>query len=236
MLRLRKSEAIDQMRVYQDCTRIYHEPRAHPWTVGTENECFRYVDFKSHPELVPEVLEDFRPFSERQAVQTFYSYIMWINGPDSQLETNDCGFRGPKLHSDANSDKRLACNGRVFVFYRNLQYNVIKKADNWLNSAFEHVLTGYDEEFPESLGVVGLTDQRAYYTELPYGQAEDTLGSQLMFSFWAYGDTEDEVFSNLNRLFENVWIASRAVSDHIRQNEDKFEREVMLDVSKRMVV
>lgn len=214
------------MEVYQDKGRVYAEPRNHPWTVGEENSSFRYVDFKIQPELIPKVLEDFRPHASNQAVLTLYEFLRWVNGSDSHLETNDCGFRPPAPHRDQNSDKKLSCHGRLFIFYRNLRYNLKTDACLWLNGAYEHTFYQIDTNFRAKEGVIGLSDQKSYYTNLPYKNPNDILGGQLMISFWAYGNTEQETFGNLDRLFRNLWEVSKSISDHIR---DKFNHEALKD-------
>src|ERR1700736_4680407 len=106
------------MIVYQDLSLQELELRTHPWTHGGTNPEFRYYDFKVEPTSIPQVLEDFRVHAEQPAVQLFYQFLAWINGPESQLETNDCAFRPPAKHHDRNSDRNLSCHGRVFVFYK----------------------------------------------------------------------------------------------------------------------
>jgi len=57
---------------------IYNDPdddayfnetsRSHPWSWSESDPANRYVDFRSHPELIEESLEDFKPFSDRSAI------------------------------------------------------------------------------------------------------------------------------------------------------------------------
>src|SRR5512140_780274 len=69
--------------------------RAHPWTVATLDPSARYMDLKANPALIRLSLEDFLPFSRWPAIDTFYSLLEWLNGPESTLESNDCAFEGP---------------------------------------------------------------------------------------------------------------------------------------------
>ena len=55
------------MQVYYDAARAYSTARLHPY-----NE---FVDFVQHSDQIPVALEDFRPFSDRLAVQTFYDFL-----------------------------------------------------------------------------------------------------------------------------------------------------------------
>lgn len=70
------------MEVYYDEARGYREARLHPYTAGDADQS-GFIDFKAQPQRIPEVLEDFRPFADRPAIQTFYAMLAWINGPDS---------------------------------------------------------------------------------------------------------------------------------------------------------
>jgi hypothetical protein len=37
-----------------------------------------------------------------------------------------------------------------------------------------------------------------------------------MLSFWAWGDTDEEVMGNLDRTFQNIWEALRAVEGEVK--------------------
>src|SRR5260370_23343690 len=69
--------------------------RHHPWTPPDNNPEARYYDFKAHPEQVPLVLEDFKPWAHYPAIPRLYEPLSWLNGSDSILESNDCGLRPP---------------------------------------------------------------------------------------------------------------------------------------------
>ena len=55
------------------------------------------------------------------------------------------------------------------------------------------------------------------FTTLP-GPPELQRGQQLMMSFWAWGEDEREVMTNLDRTFRNVTMALRELSDEIRHS------------------
>jgi len=71
-------------------------PREHPWNTSVVNSSWRYQNFRENPELIAQVLEDFKPFAHYQAVHTFYDLVRWVNGDGSPFESNDCGLRPPK--------------------------------------------------------------------------------------------------------------------------------------------
>jgi len=75
--------------------------REHPWTVSMAVPDGRYWDFKAHPEQIPLVLEDFRPWAHYAAIPRFYELLAWLNGFDSILESNDCGLRPPRVDEGA---------------------------------------------------------------------------------------------------------------------------------------
>ncbi len=213
------------MIAYYDAKRAYAQPRLHPYVAAEPNQT-GHVDFKSKPELIRTALEDFRPFAEQAAVQTFYSFLEWINGPDSSLETNDCALRPPEPHHDANSPLALSTHGRLFILYRNLTLNSSLEHSDWLCGALMTSLRHTDLTLPASEAVVGFTLNAAIQTEVSTGHwvsdslfdapgDDPGLGRHLMLSFWAYGNTVEEAFGNLDRLFTNLWAACRMVSGEI---------------------
>lgn len=132
------------------------------------------------------------------------------------METNDCAFRAPRPQKGWNSRKPLQCDGRVCVFCRNLEHNLNPDALEWLKSTYISALDSIDPEFADHEGLIGLTEQPTYYSAIPYRVApRELLGGLLMISFWAYGTTFEECFANLDRLIENLWEASRRISDRI---------------------
>lgn len=71
-----------------------NDRRSHPWKkTSYEERAGFYSNFIKNPELITEVLEDFKPHESQKAVQTFYEFIKWINGSASAFETNDCAMR-----------------------------------------------------------------------------------------------------------------------------------------------
>jgi hypothetical protein len=81
------------LKVYRHVDRVLETPRGHPWGTAIDNPDERYYDFKEHSDLIPEVLEDFKPWSRYPAIATSYELLRWINGPESVVESNDCAFQ-----------------------------------------------------------------------------------------------------------------------------------------------
>jgi hypothetical protein len=69
-------------------------------------------------------------------------------------------------------------------------------------------LQGLDTEF--EWGAVGTTIAKVDYHTLPSAPA----GFQLCISFWAWGDTDDDAMSNLDRTLSNL---TRALQSLCRQ-------------------
>ena len=169
--------------------------RSHPWTTTTADERHRYVDLRANPQLIPVVLEDFRPFAAEAAVRRFYELIAWINGPESPFESNDCAFTGPEANDEPGFAKRLQCSGRLGLLFRELSLNTSEPAVSRLIMGIHHAL--FDLEPDLAWGAVGTTRLAVHYRALPPGEA---AGSQVLISFWAWGDDEQELFHHLARV------------------------------------
>lgn len=215
------------MQVYYDAGRTYPTIRLHPYA-GTGVEQSGYVDFKSQPERIPIVLEDFRPFAHREGIQAFYELLRKINDADSQMESADSAFRPPAPQKDPNSHRALSAYGRLYILFRNLTFNCSDNHVKWLTQELMRELTNTDPHWPASEGVVGFTLIKILQLALSEGEwlceqfsaADDDPGhgQHLMLSFWAYGDTEDEVYVNLGRIFRNIGVACEAVSKEITKS------------------
>jgi hypothetical protein len=213
------------VQVYYDAGKTYSTIRLHPYT-GTGVEQVGYVDFKSQPELITTVLEDFRPYAHREGIQAFYELLRKINGAGSQLESADSAFRPPAPQKDANSHRTLSAYGRLYILFRKLTYNCSDNHVQWLTQKMMQELTNTDPQWAPSEAVVGFTLIKVLQLELSEGEwlsetqfsaadGDPGHGQHLMLSFWAYGDTEDGVYVNLGRVFKNIGAACAAVSNEI---------------------
>jgi len=213
------------MNVYYDRDREPPEARLHPYTAAGPDQS-GYVDFKACPELIRTVLEDIRPFGARPAVEKFYSFLEWINSPLSPLETNDCAMRPPAPNGDSNSDLALVVYGRVCLLYRNPAWNSSEAHARWLCGRLMTALKDTDPGLSAREGVVGFTSSPILQLAISKGaprpdgsfeaSADDPgIGREVMLTFWAYGNDEDHAFSNLDRVFTNIWSACEVVSKEI---------------------
>ena len=188
---------------------VFTEPRSHPWvdTAGSP-EC-RYYDLTSAPEHIRTSLEDFRPWSHYQAIEDFYLLLTALNHPESTLESNDCAFTGPQINENSGFLKSLQCTGRVMVLFRKLKRNTLQGEIERLTYQLHCHLANLDPDF--RWGVIGTTIVPVRYLALAESNGQQ-LGSQLMISFWAWGNSEAETMLNLERLLKNLSQALRHVS------------------------
>lgn len=200
------------MKAYRDKNLDLNNPRIHPWTeaVGRPNE--KYYDFKTQPELIPQVLEDFKPFENYQAIQTFYELARWLNSSDSVLESNDCALGELTQNVSSQFSKKLQWSGRLMVFYRNLAINTSPKHSEWLLGATEFYLSKLDSEF--EWGAIGLSFAEAAFAEL-----NNRDGREVVINFWAFGDTKEETAESLGILFTNLLEALKSVSLELKESD-----------------
>jgi len=87
-----------------------------------------------------------------------------------------------------------------------------------LKLALVRYLSEIDDEFLDAEGVIGYTEQPAYFRDLhPTFYPPAIRGTQLMLSFWAYGDSREEMLRELVPLsVENLFTATQQVSEQIR--------------------
>jgi hypothetical protein len=210
-----------KMQVYYDSARVYAGSRLHPYAAGAPGQT-GHVDLKVHPELIASAMEDFLPFADRPATQAFYELLRVLNGPSSHLETSDCAFRASKPHKDAHSPLALCASGRVYVLFRDLRLNCIASQVEWLCGKLMAILNESDPALTAAQGVVGFTRVRILHTALSKGEwrpqgfecaADDPgHGEHVMLSFFAYGNTDDEVDEDLSRVFRNITASCALIS------------------------
>jgi hypothetical protein len=203
------------MKVYEHNDPDSLSPRSHPWIDGKSDPTHRYYDFRAKPELIRSSLEDLQEWNSYPATETFYQLLEWLNGSGSVLESNDCAFSGPTTNTSTQSSKRLQCSGRLMILYRDLALNASPEQIHWLTNAAAHALRRTDPAF--EWGAIGATIMPVRFTTLP-GPPELQAGQQLMLSFWAWGDDELELMTNLDRTFRNVMVVLRGLSDEIRHS------------------
>lgn len=213
------------MDAFYDDEMTHPSVRLHPYIAIHEGQS-GYVDFKREPSRIPDVLEDFKPYAGERAIQTFYEFLRWINGPDSHLETCDCAFRGPAPHADEVSSFSLRGDGRVFVMYRDEALNCEWSNVHWLSARLMTGLSEVDAEFPHDQATVALTVSAALHASLCQGTRladgywecapdDPGYGHHIMLTFYAYGDDAQHVFQRLERTFRNIDRTCRRASQEL---------------------
>jgi hypothetical protein len=183
--------------------------RSHPWHDTSGAAGSRYFDLTASPEHIRTSLEDFAPWAHYPAIEAFYRLLERLNHASSALESNDCAFEGPHANENQAVRKALECSGRVMVLFRALARNTEEGAIAWLKNELHGALAPLDPNFKS--GVVGTTIVPVRYLPLPEANGQQ-LGTQLMISFWAWGNSELETMQNLGRLLNNLTQALRKVS------------------------
>ena len=182
------------------------ERRSHPWTDAEGDPASRYYDLTAEPGHIRTSLEDLRGWQRYPAVEAFYALLERLNHPKSSLESNDCAFDGPDENEDPSVRKAMQCSGRLMVLFRSLVRNTDSSRVDALRNQLHLDLAAADPSF--QWGIIGTTVVPVRYLALPES-GEQQLGSQLMISFWAWGDSEADTMLNLGRVFKNLAQALR---------------------------
>lgn len=170
--------------------------RMHPWQQDESNPQKRYYNFRDHPELITQKLEDFKPFEAYSAVQDFYRMLAQINGENSAFESNDCGFQGPFPNSSPQFKKKLRCYGRLVILFRDLLLNTKEHYVEWLVGEVLSYLRKVTPGF--QWGYVSVSTWAHCFSAL---RAE---GQCLVLQYRAWGDDKDEVMDNLQIVIGNM--------------------------------
>jgi hypothetical protein len=175
-------------------------------------------------------MEDFRPWSQTQAVQDFYRLLAVLNGRDSPLETNDSAFNEPAPNTSTAFAKRLQSSGRLMILFRDLILNTRRSRVRWLERRLQESLTELDRGFPWTAVATAMAPTR--FIHLPPSRQ---TGWQLAIHFFAWGDTAEETLDHFGRIVRclaqalpdiateivrarAVWLADLS-SDHDREPE-----------------
>jgi hypothetical protein len=210
------------MQVFFEEVPDYFPFRHQPWD-ETEDapECI-YYNFRQSPELIPEVLEDFKPFSQYRSVQAFYDLLRWMTEDGCPFESNDCRLSLPQSNSDHHlADKELVRCGGLMFFFHNLKLNLSEDSkdlakkrrsfqitDNQVrptpNKHYAWLLERCGQELqrinPESMAdTISVSLLPVLYDEAPVPNKDDRFGCQMIFRFWIWGDTDDEIMTTFEK-------------------------------------
>jgi len=189
--------------------RLCNMPRSHPWTTSSEDDGARYVDLRANPWLVREVLEDFNRYEDRLATQRFYEILVWVNGADSLLETNDCLLRvggGPSSAQTVGVEIR----GHLTFFFRDLVQNCRPAPVAWLCQQLERSVGSVDPKF--SGGAFDYARWPTYFRALQDSSGAPMAGNLINLRFVSHGSDEQDAFVNLDRTFATLQQALQEIS------------------------
>lgn len=183
--------------------------RSHPWgKTGYKERAGQYSNFMTNPELITTMLEDFNPHDDKQAVQTFYGFLRWINGLDSQLETNDCALREMVIENpDALFKFSHKIDGRVEILLRKHEANCHAQIVTWLFRMLSLYLQVERPDFFDAL--IDLKSAPTDYVLLP---GDEGTGHRISVTFNAYGNGESEVWACLDAVFQSIWNATKRLN------------------------
>ncbi|HGJ8975868.1 TPA: hypothetical protein ACJX8E_006348 [Pseudomonas aeruginosa] len=194
--------------------------RAQPWdkTTYTEN-AGEYYSFRDNPELIREVLEDFKPHESQEAVRLFYEMLEWLNRKDGSLETNDCLLRPPEENLDDQFLFSRKARGRVEFFMRQLEFNLLDEACLWLYRMLSIHLQVERPDFQAAIFDIAAcpTD----YLNLP-GRHDERTGVRFCIYFNAYGNGDAEAWDNLHTALDGLFEAFKAVERSMSGGYVKF--------------
>ena len=209
--------------------------RMHPWPDSQHDPADKYYDFKANPELIPQVLNNFKgwsDWSEWEGVQLFYKLLEWLNGPDSNFESNGCGFRGP--HKNPQKDSwpgELITDGGLIFLFRDIELNLSEQSAawaarpmpaggtvprlapgkniNWLLRRSYEYLQQLNPEF--IWGHVSVVLFPTLFSELPL-EHNERFGHEVCFQWWAWGDTEKETMAHFKEVVATMFECLKRVS------------------------
>jgi hypothetical protein len=219
--------------------------RHQPWSTAEHDETEKYYDFRQHPELIREVLEDYKPWDIYKSVQDFYSLIEWLNSSESPFETNDCAFAGIKENKQRElAPKKFVAAGRLMVFFKDEQLNVspdrkafyrpasmdimkpdyeVSKPLNWLTQQSSEEI---NRQHPAAeWNCIGIEIYSVFYDNAK-GTNDEKLGYELSYKFWSWGDTDEEVMENFGLVVDTLKQTFRNTSGKLLTERNKWELDV----------
>lgn len=192
------------MRYYYD---LEHEQflgdahRRHPFMSSPRDPRARWYDFRSEPELIEKVLEDFVPHAHRPAVQRYYQLLRWMNGDGCCFETIDSWFREDLTRAPAEFKANCFRYGRMAFIFRDLKRNV-----SWADTTT--VLRLIEVEARKigddtANGLLSYCRWPRYFPALEDNK-DGNRGFAVAVQFGAAGASEDEVFDTLDATIQHL--------------------------------
>jgi hypothetical protein len=212
--------------------------RTQPWETSVCDPRGRHYNFREQPELIREVLEDFKPYDKSVSIQKFYEMLEWINGPTSNFESSDCRLTGPAPNEQKEKFPwDVHAGGRLMVFFRDLKLNVTPVTEEWLYSRGQNNAPLYEPNqhivwlATESKAILENRYQNQWWPilQLHYfptfykdivGPEQDKFGYQLVYEFHSWSDTNEQMLDfDLLIIFDAVFQTLKALSANIDKSK-----------------
>lgn len=191
--------------------------RPHPWGFATYDPTAKYYDFRKHPELIREKLEDFKPWEKYKSVRDFYNFLEWVNNDKSPLESSDCRMPGPEPSVNKIKPFPLMLGGRLMIHFHDIRLNLTDDVSGWLFSrahslkvplykASQHI-EWLGKQSEDALNSLSTNDSQsqiwiyylpAFYKFAPFTKDAKKYGYQVAYQFYTFGNKEEEQFSKFS--------------------------------------
>lgn len=180
--------------------------RKEPWEVGCNRS--KWVDLVNDPingrrNIIPELSN----LPTCDAVEAFYQFLEWMNGPESCFRSTDCDFT-EVLHNECEligSTRQI--DGRVQFYFRDICSNWDVDSVDWVLDSIIYDLQRGNPSNVENIARVGLVP-----TKYRWPGEEEFDGDRIQISFQAYGSTEPEALASLYSIIMDVFTATRKAS------------------------
>lgn len=186
--------------------------RAHPYSGSTYDPRVHCYNFRLHPELIRTSLEDFEGWSQWPSIQRFYELLEWLNGNKSELESNDCAFRGPIESTTGGQSLALECECRLMIFYRRLELNTSCAHVQLLLGMLYRECVAINPDFTS--GAIGIGLVNCAYLGLP-DREQHGHGYEIELRLLAYGDSDTEAMTNLDTVVGSTFCVLKRVTPDI---------------------
>jgi hypothetical protein len=159
--------------------------------------------------------------------------LRWVNGPESNLETSDCAFRGPRDNEQKDGwPKEMVCHGQMYVFFRNLQYNLSAESKSWKEnhpggdklakpytpSKYTQWLINQSQQaVRQSTHVwacIGFGLISIQFAEAQVSKNEQ-LGYAVVYKFWAWGDSEEDTMVSFKYVVDTLFTIFKTLSSEV---------------------
>ncbi len=191
--------------------------RSHPWTAMQNDQTSVYMDFKKNPTLIRKSLEDFIPLKKWPFVESFYSFVEWINSPQSALESNDCTFNVVEENTDQQYPYAKKCSARLMILFRDIPENCQQRSIDWLS---QHILQSVaSTKLGFRAGAICLSQNETCYLALGDTPETGGMGQQVVLTFFAYGKNEKRCYESMQQVIDHAYDCVKKVNKKIQAGE-----------------